>query len=906
MPLIPETWLDSQIVNATQAATQLQPDIAQLANGNLLVTWTSAHSTGEGSPDGTEVFGHLYDPLGTPIGTEFRINQVSTADNERDSDIVALPGGGFIVLYHDDDLDGLGGSIIRLEEFNSVGTPVSESAGVVFDIASGGFPNFADPRGAASSATSVMIVYDRIEAAATSVFFRIYDPTTDTYGVETGLMIGQRTQNADIAVLSNGNYVIAAERIDQTVPLDNSITYRIVTPAGANVMSNTFVTGTDTDGLSDSDVSVTALTGGGFVLVWTQAGVDIDIQARVYDAAGVQTGATSIDAAGITNENNEPVVVGLTDGTFVVIYDNDETGVQTASHRSATGTALGSFDLEGASFAISAVALADGRFAVTYISESDNEVYMEILDTRDSVNDPSVYTPDDWQVGTIGADSFTTADSVAIAHGWAGSDRITEGGGATSIFGDDGDDIIFVTSGIAADAFFGGDDRDTINWSASSQTDGVYNLALGTAFDGVDTEQMQEFEILIGTANVDTIIGTTGTNRLEGRAGDDTINGGAGIDTLVGGVGDDLIFVDNAADQAIENVGEGTDDRVAASASYVLLAGSEIEQMQTTSAAGILAINLTGNALAQRIFGNAGANVLHDGGFGAADTLTGGLGDDTLIVNNAGSIIVEGAGQGADDRVAASVSFVLNADDNIERLTTTNSGGVAAINLTGNALAQVTTGNAGINVLADGAGAGADTLTGLGGNDIYIVRNTGSLIVEGAGFGTDDRVAAGVSFVLAADDNIEVMTTTSAAGVAAINLTGNALAQAITGNAGANVLNGLGGLDTLTGGGGADAFVFSTALGAGNVDTITDFNVAADTIRLENAIFTGLAAGALTAAAFRSNLTGQAADGSDRIIYETDTGNLFFDADGTGAGGRIRFAVVDIGLAITQADFLVI
>jgi len=127
------------------------------------------------------------------------------------------------------------------------------------------------------------------------------------------------------------------------------------------------------------------------------------------------------------------------------------------------------------------------------------------------------------------------------------------------------------------------------------------------------------------------------------------------------------------------------------------------------------------------------------------------------------------------------------------------------------------------------------------------------------------------------------------------------LAQAITANAGANVLNGLGGLDTLTGGSGADAFVFFSALWAGNVDTITDFNVIADTIRLENAVFFTIGIGALSAAAFRSNTTGPAADASDRIIYETDTGNLFFDADRTGAAGRIRSAV----LAVTQTDFLV-
>ena len=95
MPLIPETWLDSQTVNTTLTGNQSQPDIAQLANGNILVTWTSDHTTGDGSPAGTEVFGQLYSSLGVAIGTEFRVNQFSTADNERDSNIVALPGGGF-------------------------------------------------------------------------------------------------------------------------------------------------------------------------------------------------------------------------------------------------------------------------------------------------------------------------------------------------------------------------------------------------------------------------------------------------------------------------------------------------------------------------------------------------------------------------------------------------------------------------------------------------------------------------------------------------------------------------------------------------------------------------------------------------------------------------------------------
>jgi len=80
--------------------------------------------------------------------------------------------------------------------------------------------------------------------------------------------------------------------------------------------------------------------------------------------------------------------------------------------------------------------------------------------------------------------------------------------------------------------------------------------------------------------------------------------------------------------------------------------------------------------------------------------------------------------------------------------------------------------------------------------------------------------------------------------------------------------------------------------------------VAQDTMRLENTFFSGLAAGTLAAGAFRVGTT--AIDASDRIIYNDDTGDLFFDQDGTGAAAKVRFATLDDGLAMTNQEFLVI
>ena len=125
------------------------------------------------------------------------------------------------------------------------------------------------------------------------------------------------------------------------------------------------------------------------------------------------------------------------------------------------------------------------------------------------------------------------------------------------------------------------------------------------------------------------------------------------------------------------------------------------------------------------------------------------------------------------------------------------------------------------------------------------------------------------------------------------------------GNNGANLINGADGNDTLIGLGGADAFLFNNLLDAAtNVDTITDFNVADDTIQIDNGIFDGLALGTLSADEFVIGTAAQ--DAQDRIVYDSATGALFFDSDGTGGAAAVRFATVGVGLALTSNDFLVV
>src|SRR3990167_8432293 len=111
------------------------------------------------------------------------------------------------------------------------------------------------------------------------------------------------------------------------------------------------------------------------------------------------------------------------------------------------------------------------------------------------------------------------------------------------------------------------------------------------------------------------------------------------------------------------------------------------------------------------------------------------------------------------------------------------------------------------------------------------------------------------------------------------------------------------GNDVLTGGAGNDVFRFADTLGSTNVDTVTDWAVG-DSIQLENAIFTRLTTtGVLASTRFAANANGLAMDANDHVVYNTTTGALSYDADGSGAGAAVQFATL-VGIpTLSAADF---
>ncbi|MFT3722041.1 MAG: M10 family metallopeptidase C-terminal domain-containing protein [Hyphomonadaceae bacterium] len=301
-------------------------------------------------------------------------------------------------------------------------------------------------------------------------------------------------------------------------------------------------------------------------------------------------------------------------------------------------------------------------------------------------------------------------------------------------------------SQVAGFTIWDGGGNDTLDLSGYSQGSSIdlrpeAFMSAGGATYNIVISRGVVIENAIGGAGNDQISGNDVANRLTGGAGNDQLLGRGGDDQLLGGLGaDDL------------QGGSGNDSL--------------------------------------------------DGGAGA-DTMQGGLGDDVFVVDNAGDIVTELVGEGR-DTVFTSTGVVIGSElrytlsANVEDLAV--SGFAGAINLFGNALANLIVGNGAVNAL-DG-GAGADMLIGGGGNDLYFVDNIADVIIENAGEGRD-TVYTSIAYYSLGDNEIEDVVITGSAGCYVV---GNALANLMVGEVGADALDGGAGADFMVGGAGNDTY----------------------------------------------------------------------------------------------------
>ncbi|WP_138498755.1 beta strand repeat-containing protein [Nostoc sp. PA-18-2419] len=457
-----------------------------------------------------------------------------------------------------------------------------------------------------------------------------------------------------------------------------------------------------------------------------------------------------------------------------------------------------------------------------------------------------------------------------------------------NIVGSNGNDTLSVGSG-GKDTIDGGKGDDLLSVDYSNPTTGItttFNAttnigSIAVGMSGVGYKNIERLNIS-GTGYNDNVVGSNGNDTLStGYGGNDTIDGGKGEDLLY------FNYYDTS--QGITTTFNATTN-----------IGSIKQDTRLVNYKNIEGLNISGTVYNDLIVGSNGNDTL-DTGYGGNDTIDGGTGNDSLTIYFNNTI--------------TGITTTFNA--------TTNTGSIKqgtrlisyknieGLNISGTVNNDLIVGSNGNDTL-DAGDDGNDTIDGGTGNDLLSVD-----------FG---NATAGITTTFNATTNKGEITAgtrlVSYKNIEGLNISGSYYDDLIVGNNGNDTLTGGSGNDTLKGGNGNDVFINggsgndSLYGGAGTdtfvfntfsegVERIYDFNATNELIEISIAGFiSDLSPGVLKASQFTTGAS--ATTSSQRFIYNSTTGGLFFDVDGSaGAFTQVQFAQLSPGLSLTNNNFMV-
>ena len=529
------------------------------------------------------------------------------------------------------------------------------------------------------------------------------------------------------------------------------------------------------------------------------------------------------------------------------------------------------------------------------------------------------------------ADTLKGTNAGNTLVGYGGNDSLWGRGGNDLVKGGDGND--YFRMGTGNDTVDGGSGRDYISY-VDSNAGVIIDLLLGTASGGYAAgDTLTNLESISGSVNfADTLKGTNAGNTLVGYGGNDSLWGRGGNDLVKGGDGNDYFRMGTGNDTV--DGGSGRDyisyvdsnagviiDLLLGTASGGYAAGDTLTNLESISGSVNFADTLKGTNAGNTLVGYGGNDSLW--GRGGNDLVKGGDGNDYFRMGTGNDTVDGGSGRDY-------ISYVdSNAGVIIDLLLGTASGGYAA----GDTLTNLESISGSVN-FADtlkGTNAG-NTLVGYGGNDSLWGRGGNDLVKGGDGndyfrMGTGNDTVDGGSgrdYISYVDSNagviIDLLLGTASGGYAAgdtltnlesisgsVNfadtLKGTNAGNTLVGYGGNDFLQGRGGDDKLIGGADADKFYFTSD--ADGIDQILDFETGTDLIQLLSTGFDNqLAPGTISSGDFVAG--SNATQNHGQLLYEQSSGELAWDADGTGGQAADVFAELADNTALTFTDFVIV
>ncbi|HNM75094.1 MAG TPA: PKD domain-containing protein, partial [Accumulibacter sp.] len=360
---------DNEIVNTYRPDTQDNAAMARLSDGGYVTVWQS--NSQDGWSNG--VHGQRYDAKGVPVGSEFQINTY-TPGQQYEPTVAGLNGGGFVVAWRSDGQDGSGAGVYA-QRFDANGVPVGNE----FLVNSTTSSNQYQPTliGTADGGFVVAWYHDSVNVGGEyyDIFFQRYNASGvaqggETRGNPTGLGTVAQSEPS-LAALSGGGFVLTWTDQSTDGSGNGVFAQRFNangTTAGSSFQVNTFTTG------DQSDSHVVGLTGGGFVVVWRSTGQDgggsYGVFGQIYNSAGVAVGGEFRVNTETAGNEYEPTVTALSHGGFAVAWNDD--GRIRAQQFDANGLRLDgpalidTHDANGSGSAPVVLGLANGAFVVSW------------------------------------------------------------------------------------------------------------------------------------------------------------------------------------------------------------------------------------------------------------------------------------------------------------------------------------------------------------------------------------------------------------------------------------------------------------------------------------------------------------------------------------------------------------
>jgi Ca2+-binding RTX toxin-like protein len=503
-------------VNTSTLNNQDKPVAATLADGTVVVAWTSADGLGNAS-----IELQRFDAQGNTLGNETLV--AAGAALYEPASIDRFTGGGFVVSWQ------TYGGDIHMQRFNAAGTAVGSETQV---------NTTTDPVQHQTS-DAVTGLYDggflvtwssEIDRATgyQSILSQRYDANGSPVGGELVVesVPGAPLSNAVTTSLLSGGWVVVWTH-------DNDVYQRHYDaggqPAAGNGAPQIVAHGDGTQPVGDSYVA--ALANGGWVVVFTD--LTYHLYTRRFDSSGTpQGGATPVAANVFSPFLNGPAATGLPDGGYVVTWESllgagasnihgqrfDSTGAPVGGEFLVNSTAT------SAQTSPDVTTLPGGGVMFTWASDSQDGsgtgVYAREFDASGA---PLVHAS--WLNGDAGNDLIQFPGPVAARlSGFDGNDTLFGGSGNDTIDGGAGNDALhggggldFLNGGTGVDTVFL--DTSTSGVTGYSSHGGVFTAS--TVAGTVVLSEVERAQLTNGLFALDTQAGsgfTPGGNTWEAAA----------------------------------------------------------------------------------------------------------------------------------------------------------------------------------------------------------------------------------------------------------------------------------------------------------------------------------------------------------------------------------------------------